>query len=187
MKPYESGMICGRFQHVHVGHKSMVDTARMLCDRVVILVGSSQEYGTERNPFDIETRIKMLREVLGNDENIIIKPLADLSHEGDISPDWGRYVLDNCKRYIHKAPEVMIYGNDPEREAWFDPKDTTNTTMVSINRNKIAISATALRTLMAQDNREEWMKWVDPRLHKHYDRLRSELMTINYYKELGRN
>lgn len=32
-----------------------------------------------------------------------------------------------------------------------------------------------------------WMAMVNPRLHKLYDRLRSELMTIPFYQELARN
>ena len=49
MKPYDVGVICGRFQTFHIGHESLVNTALTLCDRVLILVGSSQECGTERN------------------------------------------------------------------------------------------------------------------------------------------
>ena len=49
-KPYDCGVVCGRFQTFHIGHESLIDTALRLCDRVLILIGSAQEYGTERNP-----------------------------------------------------------------------------------------------------------------------------------------
>ena len=52
-----------------------------------------------------------------------------------------------------------------------------------MNRGKIPISATMLRDLMVTNDRKEWMKWVDPRLHKMYDRLRNELMTVAWYQE----
>lgn len=39
-----------------------------------------------------------------------------------------------------------------------------------------------LRKLMVKDNRKEWMKWVNPRLHKMYDELRNELMSVEYYQ-----
>ena len=38
--------------------------------------------------------------------------------------------------------------------------------------------------MMVKDERREWMKWVNPKLHKMYDRLRAELMEVPYYKEL---
>lgn len=183
MKPYDTGLICGRFQTFHKGHERLVDTGVMLCDRLLILIGSAQECGTERNPLNINTRTRMLKEVYGDNPNIMIYGLSDMTNENDIRPEWGRYLLDNVDRYIYKNPDVMIYGNDESRSNWFDKKDLKNTTELIINRSELPISATMLRQLMVEDNRKEWMKWVNPRLHKMYDELRNELMTIKYYQQ----
>ncbi len=183
-KPYDIGVICGRFQTFHIGHESLVDTALKLCDRVLILVGSAQECGTERNPLNIDTRIRMLREVYGNDNKFIIKGLSDLTDENDIRPEWGRYLLDNVDRYIYKKPEVMIYGNDESRSRWFDPNDIKDVTEVIVNRSRIPISATAVRGFMVKDDRREWQTWVNPRLHKMYNEIRDELMSVPYYAAL---
>ncbi len=40
----------------------------------------------------------------------MIYALSDLTDENDITPDWGRYLLQNVDRYIYKNPDVMIYG-----------------------------------------------------------------------------
>lgn len=183
MKPYDVGLICGRFQTFHKGHEKLVDTGLMLCDRLLILIGSAQECGTERNPLNINTRTKMLKEIYGDNPNIMIYGLADMTDEDDIRPEWGRYLLDNVDRYIYKNPEVMIYGNDESRSQWFDKKDLENTTELIINRAELPISATMLRQLMVADNRKEWMKWVNPKLHKMYDELRRELMSVDFYKD----
>jgi cytidyltransferase-like protein len=182
MKPYDVGLICGRFQTFHKGHEKLVDTGLMLCDRLLILIGSAQECGTERNPLNINTRTKMLKEIYGDNPNIMIYGLADMTDEDDIRPEWGRYLLDNVDRYIYKNPEVMIYGNDESRSQWFDKKDLANTTELIINRAELPISATILRQLMVADSRKEWMKWVNPKLHKMYDELRRELMSVDFYK-----
>lgn len=181
MKPYDVGVICGRFQTFHIGHESLVNTALKLCDRVLILVGSSQECGTERNPLNIDTRIRMLRTIYGDDSSIIIKGLADLTNENDIRPEWGKYLLDNIDRYIYKTPELMIYGNDESRSRWFDPDDIKDVTEIIVSRGKIPISATQVRALMVVDNRREWQKWVNPKLHKMYDEIRRELMSVPFY------
>ena len=107
MKPYDVGLVCGRFQTFHKGHEKLIDTGLLLCDRMLILVGSAQECGTERNPLNVNTRIKMIREVYGDDPNIMIYALSDLTDENDITPDWGRYLLQNVDRYIYKNPDVM--------------------------------------------------------------------------------
>lgn len=180
-KPYDVGAICGRFQTFHIGHESLVDTALKLCDRVLILVGSSQECGTERNPLNIDTRIRMLRAIYGDDGSIIIKGISDLTDENDIRPEWGRYLLDNIDRYIYKTPELMIYGNDESRSRWFDTDDIKDVTEIIVSRGKIPISATQVRALMVADNRREWQKWVNPKLHKMYDEIRRELMSVPFY------
>ena len=176
MKPYDTGLIVGRFQTLHIGHQSLIDTGIKLCDRVLVLVGSAQECGTERNPLNINTRTKMLKEVYG--DQIMIYAIADMTNEDDIRPEWGRFLLENVDRYIYKAPDLMIYGNDEARSRWFDPEDIRDTSEFIVNRGRVPISATDLRNMMINDERKEWMKWVDPKLHKMYDELRNELMTV---------
>lgn len=185
-KPYDTGLVVGRFQTFHIGHQRLIETALTLCDRVLILVGSAQECGTERNPLNIETRIEMIRTVYPEEtanDRIMVYALSDMTNENDIRPEWGRYLLDNVDRYIYKAPELMVYGNDEARSRWFDTNDILDTSEFIVNRGKIPISATMLRDLMVTNDRKEWMKWVDPRLHKMYDRLRNELMTVTWYQE----
>lgn len=112
--------------------------------------------------------------------------MADLTDENDIRPEWGRYLLNNTDRYIHKNPEIMIYGNDESRSNWFDKKDLANTAELIMNRYDMPISATMVRTAMAKDDRKLWMSYVNPRLHKMYDELREELMTVEFYKNLAK-
>lgn len=182
-KPYDTGLLVGRFQTFHKGHQKLVETGLMLCDRLLLLVGSAQECGTRRNPLNIQTRIDMIKTVYQTDR-VMIYALSDLTDENDIRPEWGRYLLDNVDRYIYKAPELMIYGNDESRSRWFDIEDIKDTSEFIVNRGALPISATMLRELMVKNDRKEWMRWVDPKLHKLYDRLRNELMTVPFYQQL---
>lgn len=181
---YDSGLIVGRFQTFHKGHQSLVDAGLQLCDRVLILIGSAQESGTERNPYNISTRIDVIRSVYADNNRVSVYALPDLTNENDISEEWGRYVLGQVDRYLYKAPELMIYGNDEARSRWFNINDIKDTAEFIIPRSRLPISATMLREMMVKDERREWMKWVNPKLHKMYDRLRAELMEVPYYKEL---
>lgn len=107
LKPYDCGLICGRFQTFHKGHESLVETGLKLCDRVLILIGSAQESGTERNPFDVNTRTDVLKAIYGDNANIIIHGISDLTNENDIRPEWGRYLLDNVDRYICESLRLI--------------------------------------------------------------------------------
>lgn len=182
MKPYDVGLLVGRFQHFHLGHEMLVETASKLCDRVLILVGSAQESGTLRNPFNISTRIDVIKAIYGDE--VIVKALPDLTNESDITFQWGKYVFENADRYIYKAPELMIYGNEVSRSGWFDPNDIKDTFEMIVPRSKCPISATMIREMIVRDDRKEWMKWVNPKLHKFYDQLRAELLATQPYAEI---
>lgn len=187
-KVFDSCLIVGRFQTFHIGHMSLVDMGLNLADRVLILIGSSQESGTERNPYDVIDRMRMIKEVYDyqyESGSVMINALSDMTDENDIRPEWGRYVMAHVKILLHKLPEVMIYGNDEARSRWFSPEDIKNTSEFIINREKLPISGTMIREFMIRDQREEWMKCVHPRLHKYYDELRGKLMGIDYYKEMA--
>lgn len=185
MKPYDIGLVVGRFQHFHIWHRSLVENAYKLCDRVLILVGSAQESGTLRNPYLLSTRIDVIREIYGKDnQNLIVKELNDLTNENDITYDWGKYVLSNVKRHIRKEPSLMIYGNDEFRSKWFSPEDIVNTAELVIPRSRIPISATKLRMALVKDDFDYWKCFVDDKTHKMYDRLRAELLATEPYKEL---
>jgi len=185
MKPYDVGLVVGRFQHFHIGHRSLVENAFKLCDRVLILVGSAQESGTLRNPYLPSTRIDVIREIYGHDNSVLqVKELNDLTNENDITPDWGKYVLKNVKTHIRKEPSLMVYGNDEFRSRWFAPEDIENTAELVIPRSRIPISATQLRDALVRDDFEYWSKFVDDKTHKMYDRLRSELLSTEPYREI---
>lgn len=186
-KPYDIGLICGRFQTFHKGHEKLVDTGLLLCDRVLILVGSAQESGTERNPYDVNTRTDIIREIYGSDQRIMIHSIPDMTNENDICHEWGRYLLNHVDKYIYKNPDLMVYGNDESRSNWFAKEDLKNTNELIINRAELPISATMLRELMILDYRREWMTHVNPKLHKMYDRLRSELLAVPFYEKKYRN
>lgn len=180
-KPFDIALLCGRFQIFHSGHESLVDVALKMCDRIIILVGSAQEVGTERNPFDVHTRIQMIKEIYPQD-NVIVKPLSDLTNEDDIRPEWGDYVLENTKLHVYKIPELMVYGNDEARSKWFNPESIKDVTEIIVPRSRLPISATMLREALLKDDKETWFKYHNPKLHKYYDMLRGKLLAVEFYK-----
>lgn len=185
MKPFDVALIVGRFQHFHIGHRSLVEHGFKLCDRVLILVGSCQENGTLRNPYLPSTRIDVIKEIYGPDNsNLIVKELNDSTHENDITPDLGKYVLENVERHIRKKPSLMVYGNDEFRSRWFAAEDLTNTAELVIPRSTIPISATLMRDALVRDDFKYWSQFVDDKTHKMYDRLRSELLATEPYRKM---
>lgn len=57
-------VVIGRFQPFHFGHLEMVVEAAKNTDRVVIIIGSANESGTKKNPWDDRVRRYMIEDTL---------------------------------------------------------------------------------------------------------------------------
>lgn len=180
-KEFEFGLVLGRFQGLHKGHIQIIDLARKLCQKTLILIGSSQESGTLRNPFNLEIRKKMLQKVYQEDD-VIIGALKDLTNEHDISFEWGRYILENVEKMYGIKPDLMVYGKDESRKGWFSEEDSKMFSEIVVARDKLKISATKLRESLMQNNKEEWKKYVPEEIWDMYETLRKELLSVEDYK-----
>ncbi|GIO15218.1 hypothetical protein J19TS2_47730 [Cohnella xylanilytica] len=179
-RPFRFGFVLGRFQQLHLGHEKMIDLGLRLCDNLLVLVGSAQERGTKRNPFPAELRIEMLLEVFG--ERAIVEPLPDYTNENDHSHAWGRYLLEAARaagRARGLPPlDLMLTGDDEERERWFPPEELAALARVVLPRSAVPIRATDLRQAMLADDRAAWERGVNERLHRYYDDLRAQLLAV---------
>ena len=197
-KPFKFGMIIGRFNHATVGHVEMIKKGLAMCDTLLVLVGSSQESGTVRNPFDVGTRISLLQDLFEEEEAhdaVIFMPIDDMTNEDDHSKEWGDYVLHHIEQAraefdIKEQLDCMVYGNDEEREGWYRPESIVNVSHVVLSRNTIPISATMMRELLATNQYPIWRSFMSDRLDTEdgkiiFEQLRSKLLEIPYYKELG--
>lgn len=176
MSKYNIGVFCGRFQIFHKGHERIVEAGLENCNKLVILIGSAQAKGTERNPFSIETRLKMIQSIYGDNPKIIIKTIPDLSTEDDISPEWGEYFLNHIQKEIGTLPDVLVYGEEKERKKWFKKDQLKGIDEIIIKRNEF--SATAARKYLIEGNKEKWMQCVNPKIHFMWDELRRELLNV---------
>lgn len=184
-------LMVGRFGHFHSGHYEIAMEALKRSEKLLILVGSSQESGTIRNPFKASTRIHLIKKVFENFFNVYIGFIPDMTHEDDINFEWGKWVLDHVEmwRAIYNLPpmDAMVYGNDENRKGWFAPEDIEGVRNIVINRENNPVSATKMRELMAKGELLEWT-WNAPYwIHNHFDHLREELLKVPYYKEMSEN
>lgn len=64
MYKYKTALFIGRFQPFHNGHLYSLRKCLDIAEKVVIAVGSSQESGTENNPWGYKLRKRMVCEVV---------------------------------------------------------------------------------------------------------------------------
>ena len=161
MKLYKHGLIIGRFQLLHNGHKQMIDTALELCDKVVVYIGSSQESRTLENPFTFEERVDMFNKVFESEvsqKRLIVRALPDIgAGNNDI---WGRYVLGTFEAEFHKQPDLYITGCEKNRSSWFNNEIAPKVDELVITRNRIDVSASDCRKALKERNTELLEKYL---------------------------
>ena len=79
---YDLAVFIGRFQPFHLGHQYVLDEALDMADKVLILIGSSFEPRSLRNPWLYAEREAMIRSCYTPEDNdrIICKPIRDIRY-----------------------------------------------------------------------------------------------------------
>lgn len=167
-KLFQLGVLVGRFQTFHIGHEQMVRIAATMCNEVCVFIGSSQEFGTNKNPYSYELRAEVLRRIFP-DERIKIYPLPDTGSGN--SSLWGDYVLENVKDRFGKYPDLLITGKEERRTGWFASETGQSITEIFVPKT-IRISASEMRQFLIDDDAVNWKRYSNPAIWDMYPTLR---------------
>lgn len=101
------GVYVGRFQPLHIGHCHAIKYILREVDELVIIIGSSQQSHTFKNPFTCGERISMIR-IAMNEINIehskyLVVPVPDVENHAL----WVSLIVSMIPRF------VKVYSNDP--------------------------------------------------------------------------
>lgn len=178
---FDYGIIVGRFQHIHVGHEKLINIGLKLCNKILIFIGSANQIPSSRNPYSYEYRKALIEIIYKKDiekEKIIILPLNDFSDSNLLTPEWGRYVLENAKIALGKYPNCIIYGKDKDIFKCFSKEDIRNLSEVYVDRESLSISATQIRRFLLEDNVNKWKEYTNVKIHCKYKELKEKLEQI---------
>lgn len=177
-KQYKCGLYVGRFQPIHLGHYNIIDSMLRSCEKVIIAVGSAQEWGTERNPFSYGLRSSLIFKSFGwAFPNVMVIPVSDRETPSN-DPSWGDYLLYNVKFYTGITPDVIYEGEESERNHWYDNYDIP---IVRVSRDQIRISSTDVRNALCDGNYDAVLRSTPFSVSNNYELLREELLKcVNY-------
>ena len=167
MKPYKLGLVLGRFQTFHKGHKQIIDTAVKLCGEVGVFIGSAQESGTEKNPFTYEQRRSMI--LRSCKKGVSVYPIDDIGVGNNSA--WGEYVINCVKKCCGKTPDLFVSGREARRVDWFDGIEELVLSELYIPKS-IEISASDMRKMMLQNDYKEWKKYAPKALWGDFEEMR---------------
>lgn len=179
MKSFKTGLMVGRFQHIHLGHEKLINIGLDLCETFVIFVSSSDKLEEFRNPYNIDYRISLIKKIYYKEvkeKRLIILPLKDLTCEEDLTPLWGNYVINEFEKNIGISPQCIIYGKDKNIDKCFSKDTVKNITEIFVDRKTIEISATKMRSYLINNDIANWKKYSNDIIYNEYDNLRDKLL-----------
>ncbi|OIQ59781.1 nicotinamide-nucleotide adenylyltransferase [Moorella thermoacetica] len=103
---YSVGLVHGRFQPFHNGHKHLVDIMVRECELPVVIIGSIQLYDAN-NFLSKEEREVILKQIYG--DKVTIGFCRDIAKD---SPYWDCYLASIVYSLVGKFPEVVYAGPD---------------------------------------------------------------------------
>lgn len=115
----------GRFQPFHLGHAQILKQAFEENDYVIVLVGSSGQAATIKNPFTFSDRWAMIQRSISDmgmaGRNWAIKPLADYPYN---NAKWIESVQDAVSDLVNSwAPtdeaRITLYGSQRDHSTWY--------------------------------------------------------------------
>ena len=162
-KKFKSGLAVMRAQPLHIGHVKLIKRMLEECEKVIILLGSVQEQGTERNPYPYTLRKQMIQKVFAQDlDKITVLGMFDINNP----TQWGAFVLDFLQESLpeHPRPDVYYAGSEYDAQ-WF--RDILKNIVIEdrIDYNFPYVSGSMVRDMIKiGDNR--WKDFVPDEIHQ---------------------
>ncbi|MCF6766049.1 bifunctional nicotinamide-nucleotide adenylyltransferase/Nudix hydroxylase [Thiotrichales bacterium 19S3-7] len=117
---YSFGVFIGRFQPLHTGHLHVINHALTQCQKLILLVGSSNRARSIRNPFSFKERKQMILADLqstGIDiERILLEPVDDYYYDEQA---WIDDVKIAVNRHINTNDKVVLVGHNKDSSSYY--------------------------------------------------------------------
>lgn len=164
---YDYLVFIGRFQPFHIGHEEVIRTALTLAQQVIILVGSSNQPRTIRNPWTYVERVGMIFDGLNLDkadqDRVTCAPLQDVSYNDQ---KWAAGVQDivtaviSCGGWTDMPPKIGLIGHAKDASSYY-LKMFPQWDFIEHEMNEV-ISATDLRSLMFEGKNIKFLRALLP-------------------------
>lgn len=163
-KQYDLVIFIGRFQPFHIGHKQVINTALNISENVLVLVGSSWQPSTIKNPWSYNDRKAMIYKAMNipDDSDVLsIVPLHDqLYNDQNWTSDVQGIVQQEMYDKNIDSKRIGIIGHSKDDTSYY-LKMFPQWTLIEHEMVEI-ISATELRTLYFERKNMKFLQSLLP-------------------------
>lgn len=161
---YKHGLSIMRAQPFHIGHRKMIDLMLKDCEQVTIILGSIQEQGTERNPFNYTTRKKMIQNVYRSSPDyprLKIIGLFDINNPAE----WAEYVLDFMNESFPQLVRPDVYYAGSAYDAHWFKGAFENIEIVDRTAADFPFVTGSMVRDMIKFGDQRWKNYINPENH----------------------
>lgn len=188
-KRYRVAVLIGRFEPFHNGHLANAQQAFELADHVQILIGSSYQPRTPKNPFKFGERKEMISSALytvpgagSSKPNYSIKPLRDFKYSDN------SWIAQVQKTVADEHPgvddkDICILGYDKDESSWYNhafPEWKFIPLEGFVKHGSSPIDATKVRELYFEGHLDFLTGAIPPAVFKYL----AEFMKTDFYQEV---
>ena len=182
---YKLAVLIGRFEPYHNGHQANVMQAFGIADKVQILVGSSFQPRTPKNPFKFHERKEMITNAIMialHHAPITVSPLPDFKYSNN---SW----IANVQATVTKEhpgiddKDICILGYDKDDSSWYNhafPEWDFIPLNGFVVHGTVPIDATKIRELFFEGHLD-YLQGAVPSIIFEYMK---EFMKTTYYEEM---
>lgn len=185
----------GRFQPLHVGHLEVIRTALEQANHVIVLVGSSEQPRTEKNPFTFNERRLMILDSIEATTNSVnrlsVVPLRDQKYNDQVWATDVQAAVNRQVQAIGAGHRIGLIGHTKDESSYY-LKMFPQWEVVEHEMND-QINATDLRRLMFEGKSLKFLNGVVPEgamshiakfiVGPDYDTICNEYNMIKKYKK----
>lgn len=197
MKKLDTIVFIGRFQPFHNGHLEVILSALTQAKKVLILVGSSNQPRTPKNPFTFDERRKMINEAVISEvaktsdtprPNFAVLSLRDQKYSDQM---WVSDIQSIVNSFTGPDEKIGIIGHTKDDSSYY-LKMFPQWELIEHGLNE-QINATDIRQMMFDRRTPNYLNGVVPNTVRHmiggfvlttdFATLREEYDMINKYKK----
>lgn len=122
---YDFAVFIGRFQPFHAGHLQVVREGLARAECLILLIGSSWQPRSPRNPWSQQEREQMVRACLSDEDNarLLCLPLMDVPYNDEL---WVRNVQSTVAGTVtahfstpHREPRIALIGHHKDASGFY--------------------------------------------------------------------
>lgn len=118
-KPYDFGIVIGRFQPFHLAHQKLIEHSLTLAEKVIVILGSARSASDVKNPFTPQMREEIIRACFPVDSNrLIFRAVRDYPYNDHVWTAEIQNTVDEITDEIEHA-KIAVVGFFKDRSSYY--------------------------------------------------------------------